>query len=52
MNEYWAIFGVALVAVLVVFERLLERIPPLAEKAITAVRSVRAVVDEIKAKRE
>ncbi|GHE79627.1 MULTISPECIES: hypothetical protein [Streptomyces] len=52
MNEYWAIFGAVLVAALVVFERLLERIPPLAEKAIAAVRSIRAVADEFRAKRE
>lgn len=52
MNENWAIFGAVLVTVLVVFERLLERIPSLAEKAIAAVRSVRAVADEFKAKRE
>lgn len=50
--EYWAILGVAFVAALVAFERVLERIPPIAEKAVAAVRSIRAVADEFKRKRE
>ncbi|WP_406192384.1 hypothetical protein OH733_05385 [Streptomyces griseus] len=50
--EYWAIVGAASVAALVMFERLLERIPPIAKKAVVAVRSIRAVADEFRKKRE
>ncbi|MFD5874620.1 hypothetical protein [Streptomyces sp. NPDC060322] len=52
MNEQLAIFGAALVAAPVVLEQILERIPPIAEKAVAAVRSIRAVADEFKRKRE
>ncbi|MER5632154.1 hypothetical protein [Streptomyces nitrosporeus] len=52
MNEKMAIFGAALVAAPLVIEQMLDRIPPLAKKAVVAVRSIRAVVDEVRKKRE
>ncbi|WP_329234707.1 hypothetical protein OG488_30720 [Streptomyces sp. NBC_01460] len=51
-TEYWAIVGAVSMAALVVFERVLDRIPPIAKKAVVAVRSIRAVADEFRKKRE
>ncbi|MEV7199396.1 hypothetical protein [Streptomyces griseoluteus] len=47
-----AVIVTALTAVTFGYERLVERIPPIAKKTIAAIRSVREVWDEIKTKRE
>ncbi|MEW1868755.1 hypothetical protein AB0420_11465 [Streptomyces caelestis] len=50
--EFMAAIIAVATAVAFGYERLVERIPPLAEKTITAVRSVRAVLDEMRSRRE
>ncbi|MFJ3888678.1 hypothetical protein [Streptomyces rubrogriseus] len=50
--ETVAVIVAAFTAAAFGYERLVERIPPLAKKTITAIRSVREVVDEIRVKRE